>query len=195
MRWGSTGRLSVASETGSDVALPRICVRALSCPGSRCCTRTKLISISGGKFRTSSVMASNPPADAPIPTIGKPARGALAGGDAEARELDLSAEDFTREIPYGPPKQFVACPRRRQTFFAIREDPRCSPISVGGTGDEDRLSSVTRYWGSNTLVAHLSMFGPQKLNVDLWNAGPRMKIWRGHGPFASNDNQLRHELG
>jgi hypothetical protein len=95
MRWGSTGKLSVASETGIDVALPRICVRALSCPGSRCCTRTKLISISGGKFRTSSVMASNPPADAPIPTIGKRPRCALAG--AEAGDLDSSAEEFMRE--------------------------------------------------------------------------------------------------
>src|SRR5664279_2896148 len=43
----------------------------LSCFGSRCCTSTKASPVSSGSAPSNCVNASNPPADAPIPTMGK----------------------------------------------------------------------------------------------------------------------------
>src|ERR1051325_188732 len=64
------------------VALPSSCVRALSCCGSRCCTRTNPNPVLVGKCVSSSVNASNPPADAPTPTIGKRFAAVAARGGA-----------------------------------------------------------------------------------------------------------------
>lgn len=46
-------------------------VPALAWSGSRCCTSTKPMPVSSGKCLSNSVNASNPPADAPTPTIRK----------------------------------------------------------------------------------------------------------------------------
>src|SRR5688572_3198383 len=43
----------------------------LECDGSRCCTSTKAHPLSRGMLRSSSVTASSPPAEAPIPTMRK----------------------------------------------------------------------------------------------------------------------------
>ena len=43
----------------------------LSCVGDRCCTSTKAAPVSAGRFCSNCRKASRPPAEAPIPTIGK----------------------------------------------------------------------------------------------------------------------------
>src|SRR5258708_34046339 len=62
----------------------RSAVRMLSCFGSRCWIRTRAIPVAAGSFCSSLGNASSPPADAPIPTIGK--EGAAA---AETKGLGL----------------------------------------------------------------------------------------------------------
>src|SRR4029453_13169812 len=67
----STRRLLVTSRTGIEVARDKRSASALSCCGSRCCTSTKPMPVSSGRFLSNSVNASNPPAEAPMPTTGK----------------------------------------------------------------------------------------------------------------------------
>src|SRR6266478_6477327 len=53
------------------VALARASLRKLGCVRSRCWTRTRAIPLPAGRCLSSSVKASSPPADAPMPTTGK----------------------------------------------------------------------------------------------------------------------------
>lgn len=71
MRLGSTRVLFTTSMTGSSVARPSNCGNLLSCSGSRCWTSTKAMPVSVGRCLTRRVKASNPPAEAPTPTMGK----------------------------------------------------------------------------------------------------------------------------
>ena len=76
----------LASSTGIAVTRASNWVSALGCSGSRCCTSTKAMPVSVGRCARSSVKASSPPADAPMPTMGKPAGGAgFAGGEGASR--------------------------------------------------------------------------------------------------------------
>src|SRR2546425_6429091 len=74
--------LFFASLTGIAVSRDNSEVSALSWVGSRCCTSTNAMPVRGGKYLSNCVIASKPPADAPMPTIGNdlPRR---AGDDAE----------------------------------------------------------------------------------------------------------------
>src|SRR4030095_2014753 len=90
---GSTGRSLVTSLTGIEVVLLKSCVSALACIGSRCCTRTNPIPVSSGRCFSNSVNASNPPADAPMPTMGKREGDGLCRGD-RSREVALVTDRF-----------------------------------------------------------------------------------------------------
>src|SRR5207302_8772194 len=70
-RPASTRMPCVASTTGIRVVLVRISVKMLGCFGSRCWTSTKPIVASTGRCDNNSENASNPPAEAPTPAIGK----------------------------------------------------------------------------------------------------------------------------
>src|SRR5262245_60608978 len=56
---------------GIPVERVRISLSMLSRLGSRCCTSTKAMPVSLGRWERSFVNASRPPAEAPTPTIGK----------------------------------------------------------------------------------------------------------------------------
>src|SRR5258708_674053 len=68
---GWTSVRSVAVATFIDVALASASPSMLACVGSRCWTMTKAMPELGGMAARSSMKAARPPADAPIPTIGK----------------------------------------------------------------------------------------------------------------------------
>ena len=59
---------SCACWTGMRVTFASRSARALAVCGSRCCTKTYAIPSVAGRARNRSSMASNPPAEAPIPT-------------------------------------------------------------------------------------------------------------------------------
>src|SRR5437773_396532 len=58
------------STTGIRVTLDRMSVKMLGCFGSRCWTNTKANGASTGRWDSNSENASNPPAEAPMPTTG-----------------------------------------------------------------------------------------------------------------------------
>ena len=64
---------SPTSTTGILVSRPSSSVRWLSCVGSRCATTTKASPLSGGIAPNSFSSASSPPAEEPMPTMGKSA--------------------------------------------------------------------------------------------------------------------------
>src|SRR5436309_15538933 len=68
---GSTRMPCFASTTDIRVVLDRMSLKMLGCFGSRCWISTKAIVGSTGRFDSNSENASNPPAEAPMPTIGK----------------------------------------------------------------------------------------------------------------------------
>ena len=72
-----TTSLSCASPTGNRVALASNSGRMLLCAGARCWTRTKAMPVLRGSACSNWRNASNPPADAPMPTTGN---GAWADG-------------------------------------------------------------------------------------------------------------------
>src|SRR5712664_2052962 len=57
--------------TGIGVVLDRISLKMLGYFGSRCWTSTKAIAASNDRCASNSENASKPPAEAPMPTIGK----------------------------------------------------------------------------------------------------------------------------
>src|SRR6266436_8988293 len=67
--------LFFASQTGIEVSRDNSEVSALSCVGSRCCTSTKAMPVSLGSAFNNCVIASRPPAEAPIPTMGNESSG------------------------------------------------------------------------------------------------------------------------
>src|SRR5262245_15551981 len=77
------------------VARDRISVSMLAWVGARCWTRTKAIPVSTGSARSICVKASSPPAEAPMPTIGKDgvsSRGpASSAGELAAGGVDLGS--------------------------------------------------------------------------------------------------------
>src|SRR2546428_4174673 len=68
---GSTRAPCVTSTTGIRVVLDRISLKMLGDFGSRCWTSTKAIVASSDRCASNSENASSPPAEAPMPTIGK----------------------------------------------------------------------------------------------------------------------------
>src|SRR6266446_343155 len=68
---GSTRTPCVTSTTGIRVVLDRISLKMLGDFGSRCWTSTKAIVASSDRCASNSENASSPPAEAPMPTIGK----------------------------------------------------------------------------------------------------------------------------
>src|SRR5256884_8778561 len=78
---GSTRMPCFASTTDIRVVLDRMSLKMLGCFGSRCWISTKAIVGSTGRFDSNSENASNPPAEAPMPTIGK---ACFDGGGAAA---------------------------------------------------------------------------------------------------------------
>ncbi len=95
-------------------ARPSNWASALSCCGSRCCTRTKLIPVSAGRCLSSCVNASSPPADAPIPTMGNESSGPFGG---------FRAEELERRF------RFRAGERRRA--ISLREDLSTAALAEG----------------------------------------------------------------
>src|SRR5881396_3258849 len=85
-RFGSRRRLFLASLTGIDVARESTALRARSCVGS---TSTNASPGARGRFFKSCVVASNPPADAPMPTTGNE-----PSEHAAAREVVRAAAGF-----------------------------------------------------------------------------------------------------
>src|SRR5580765_8417656 len=59
------------SRTGMGDFRPRISGSWLACVGARCWIRTKAIPVLDGRCSSSCEKASSPPAEAPIPTMGK----------------------------------------------------------------------------------------------------------------------------
>src|SRR5437867_9621841 len=88
-RFGSRRRLFPASLTGIDVARESTALKALSCVGSKCDTSTNASPGARGRFFKSCVVASNPPADAPMPTTGNE-----PSEHAAAREVVRAAAGF-----------------------------------------------------------------------------------------------------
>ena len=84
---------------GILVTLERRSVRTVSCVGSRCCTMTNDMPVSLGSARRSWVKASRPPADAPIPTIGK--RGDASSGPTSCRARGGGRDRDTGVIAVG----------------------------------------------------------------------------------------------
>ena len=84
---GSTTIPSAASSTGIEVCRPSRSTSMLSCWGARCCTSTKAMSVSAGMRLKNPRKASNPPAEAPMPTI---SAAVGADGDSDVR-VDESA--------------------------------------------------------------------------------------------------------
>src|SRR5256712_13051895 len=68
---GSTRMPCFASTTDTRVVLDRMSLKMLGCFGWRCWISTKAIVGSTGRFDRNSENASTPPAEAPMPTIGK----------------------------------------------------------------------------------------------------------------------------
>src|SRR2546428_11010563 len=68
---GSTRRPGWASTTDIRIVRDRMALKMLGCCGSGCWISTKAIVGSTGRFDSNSEKASNPPAEAPMPTIGK----------------------------------------------------------------------------------------------------------------------------
>ncbi len=66
----STAGSPPASQTGICVARAKMSFRLLARSGARCCTMTKAMPVSTGRARRSSQVASSPPAEAPMPTMG-----------------------------------------------------------------------------------------------------------------------------
>ena len=60
----------MTAKTGIAVALARMLVSMLSCPVAKCWMMTKTKPVFNGNGSSNVVIASNPPAEAPIPTIG-----------------------------------------------------------------------------------------------------------------------------
>src|SRR5207244_3427113 len=70
--WPGSARVPCfTSTTGIRVVLDRISLRMLGYFGSRCWTSTKAIAASSDRCASNSENASSPPAEAPMPTIGK----------------------------------------------------------------------------------------------------------------------------
>src|SRR5882762_9918588 len=70
--WPSSTRIPFfTSRTGIGVVLDRIWLKMLGYFRSRCWTSTKAIAASNDRFASNSENASKPPAEAPMPTIGK----------------------------------------------------------------------------------------------------------------------------
>jgi len=90
----------------------------LSCFGARCWTSTKAIPVLAGRFRRSWVKASNPPAEAPMPTIGKDLAPGRSFADAPAGGIV-----FGLGLEGVAPKSFFAPPERifRGDFAVTRE--------------------------------------------------------------------------
>src|SRR5438309_2208467 len=65
----------------------------LSCLGSRCWMKTNAIPVLFGSVRKISRTASNPPADAPIPTMGHPAGSFEFGREFRRGALATAATD------------------------------------------------------------------------------------------------------
>ena len=76
-RLASTAMPCVASTTGMRVCRESNSTIKLSCLGSRCGTSTKAMPLSDGTAPKNFLKASSPPADAPMPTTGIPARSGL----------------------------------------------------------------------------------------------------------------------
>src|SRR5690349_14114555 len=74
---GSTCMPLTAVATFIAVAGASASASMLPCVGSRCWMTTKAMPLSAGMAESSSTKAASPPADAPMPTTGKPARGCL----------------------------------------------------------------------------------------------------------------------
>src|SRR2546427_547091 len=79
----------------------RISVSRLSCFGSRCCTRTNATPGSAGTWVSNDANASSPPAEAPMPTIGKESDRSAASaarrwgvGKCLSRQLSISDVDL-----------------------------------------------------------------------------------------------------
>src|ERR1700752_458131 len=68
---------------GIDVSRDRISARTLAWPGSRCWTNTYPIPVLSGKWRNNSLIASSPPAEAPMPTMAKGAAFAFGSSSSE----------------------------------------------------------------------------------------------------------------
>ena len=71
MEFGSTFKPFEATSAGILVKRDRISGIELWAVGSRCCTMTKAMPLSGGILLKNCSRASNPPAEAPIPTMRK----------------------------------------------------------------------------------------------------------------------------
>src|SRR5512142_1780170 len=67
--FGPTFKRYVTTVTGILVERDRISGIALCAVGSRCCTMTKAMPVSGGMGVKNCCIASSPPAEAPMPTI------------------------------------------------------------------------------------------------------------------------------
>jgi hypothetical protein len=90
-RFGLTDVPSSICETGMDVQRPRISAMRLWCSGDKCWMTTYAMPLSGVVALKKVFRASTPPAEAPIPTMGKGQRarevkstGAVALSEAPA---------------------------------------------------------------------------------------------------------------
>src|SRR6266516_3223443 len=99
-RFGSRRRLFLASLTGIDVARESTALKALSCVGSKCCTSTNASPGARGRFFKSWVVASSPPADAPMLTtgnvLGEQAATSVVVGAMAGFTLRRNGNGFTR---------------------------------------------------------------------------------------------------
>src|SRR2546422_7633356 len=118
--------LFFASLTGIAVSRDNSEVSALSWVGSRCCTSTNAMPVRGGKCLSNCVIASKPPADAPMPTIGNDLP--RAGDGAET----LAELRFALAIGH-------------RTLLAPRE-MHYTKLASGCTENMRRLSSANGRW-------------------------------------------------
>src|SRR5258708_38977015 len=115
--FGSTGMPSRISSTGREVDRASNVVRTLACLGSRCCTNTSAMPVLGGRCVSTSVKASNPPADAPKPTT------VQVGRSGER----LGAGDWFPPLPGGFMPRLCAAEPRALDLVAMFKTPQCEP--------------------------------------------------------------------
>src|SRR5437588_6319516 len=169
-RPASTRMPCVASTTGIRVVLDRISVKMLGCFGSRCWTSTKPIVASTGRCDNNSENASNPPAEAPMPAIGKASfdPGGAAGPAPRGRETSGSpvALSVGDGVGGGAPWSRVAARGARGDLFLGMLSPghvtyKSDHVAVSVeriTGRSAMSSSALPV--SKWVVAHLAAAAP-----------------------------------
>ncbi len=131
MWFGSTGRPSRTSSTGKRVVRASASRSRLGWAGSRCWINTNAAPVASGRWRSRSLNASSPPADAPTPTTGNVV---IPGAET------LSTVSFTWFL--GSDRE--TCKRRSERTHLAHEERQNTRHGLAlHTGKHDRLAGIS----------------------------------------------------